>query len=341
MKRNPFIYFVPLVFAFSTAVTAQQDKHYSMFFANPVQLNAGAAGHFDGDIQLFTNFRSQWYSISQNPFRSFSASIDGRLFEKNLFTGFVGAGMNLYNDRSGDGQFSVTQVSFPINYSVQLNKTSYLALGLQPAYYTQSFNESALYFDSQWQGDGFNTAISSGENLGLINVSRFDLSSGIYYINRPKKNITYKAGVSGNHLTKQKVGFYSMNEKLYRNITIFSQLDFSKPNSLVTFHPAIFAFFQGPNREFTFGSNFEFQLKPPSIHTMYFNGQSLALGVYYRTNDAFITNLIYHAGSLALGIAYDFNLSGLTVATNGKGAFELYLAFKPEFRSSFGSPRIN
>lgn len=338
--KNIIISFL-LVFGILQVASAQQDKHYSMFFASPVQLNAGAAGHFDGDIQLFTNFRSQWFSITQNPFRSFSASVDGRFFEQNLLSGFVGAGINLYNDQSGDGQFKVTIVSFPVNYSVKLNKTSYLALGIQPAYFSQTFNESALYFDSQWQGDGFNTSISSGENLGIINVNKFDLSSGLYYINRPKKNLSYKFGISGNHLTKQRIGFYTLNEKMYRNVTLFGQLDFSKTNSNVTFHPAIFTFFQGPNREFTFGNNFEFQLRPPSIHTMYFNGQSISLGVYYRTTDAFITNLIYNAGSLSLGLAYDMNLSGLTVATNGKGAFEMYLSFKPEFRSGFGSPRIN
>lgn len=330
-----------VLIGFTQFVSAQQDKHYSMFFASPVQLNPAAAGHFDGDLQLFTNFRSQWFSITQNPFRSFSASVDGRLFENGLNSGFVGTGINLYNDQSGDGQYRVTFVSFPINYSVQLNKTSYLAAGLQPAYYSQSLNEAALYFDSQWQGDGFNTAISSGEKLGTLNFNKFDLSSGIYYINRPKKNVTYKFGISGNHLTKQRVGFLSMNEKMYRNVTLFGQADLSQVNSNVTFHPAIFTFFQGPNREFTFGNNFEFQLRPPSQHTMYFNGQSISLGVYYRTTDAFLTNLIYNAGSLSVGVAYDLNLSGLTVATNGKGAFEMYLSFKPEFRSGFGAPRIH
>ncbi len=335
------IHFLVLFFVCASISHAQQDKHYSMFFASPSQLNAGAAGHFEGDVQLFTNFRSQWFSISQNPFRSFSGSVDGRLFEERLYGSFIGAGMNIYNDQSGDGQFRVNIISFPVNYSIQLNKTSHLALGIQPAYYSQTFNESTLYFDSQWQGDGFNTAVSSGENLGILNVNKFDLSSGLYYSNKPKKNLSYKFGVAGNHLTKQRIGFYSLNEKLYRNVTLFGQLDYSRPNSLLTFHPAIFAFFQGPNRELTFGSNFEFQLKPPSIHTMYFDGQSISIGTYYRTGDAFIANLIYNAGSLSVGIGYDMNLSGLTVASNGKGAFEMFLSFKPEFRRGFGSPRIN
>jgi type IX secretion system PorP/SprF family membrane protein len=322
--------------------SAQMDKHFSMFFANPVQLNPGSAGHGDGDIGVFTNYRSQWFSISDNPFRSFSASVDGRLFEQNLNNGFFGAGINFYHDQTGDSQYQQNIVSFPINYSLEVNKYSYLALGVQPAYFAQSIDKNALYFDSQWDGGGFNQAISSGENLGLQNFSRFDLSTGLYYISKPSKNLSYKGGVALNHITKQKVSFYSINEKLYRNATFFAQVSFKKENSKITFHPAAFWFFQGPNRELTIGNNFEFQLKPPSIHTMYFNGQSISLGVYYRTSDAFITNVIYNAGALSFGIGYDLNLSDLTVATGGSGAFELFLSFRPEFGPGFGgAPRIN
>jgi len=74
---------------------------------------------------------------------------------------------------------------------------------------------------------------------------------------------------------------------------------------------------------------------------MYFNGQSVSLGFYYRTSDAFITNLIYHAGGLSFGVSYDLNLSGLTAASGGVGAFEMYLAFRPEFGSGLGAPRIH
>jgi len=330
-----------VLLSFVQISVAQQDKHFSMFFANTVQFNAAAAGHSEGDIQLFTNYRTQWFSISQNPFRSVSASIDGRLFEQNLNNGFFGAGLNFYMDQSGDGMYRMNIFSVPLNYSLELNKTSYLSLGVQPAYYAQSIDKSAMYFDNQWDGGGFNTTISSGENLGLLNVSKFDLSTGLYYVNEPTKHLAYKIGVSLNHITKQRVSFYNINEKLYRNFTVFAQLDFGKETSKVSYHPAIFTFFQGPNRELCFGNNFRFQVKPPSIHTMYFNGQSLELGFYYRTSDAFITNLIYNAGSLSVGVSYDVNLSGLTAASGGIGAFEMFLAFRPEFASGLGAPRIH
>ena len=322
---------------------AQQDRHFSMFYASPIQLNPGAAGHFDGQVQVFTNYRTQWFTLTQRPFRSFSASVDGRLFEKNLNNGFFGAGLNFYRDQSGDGRYTINQVSFPLNYSIELNKYSYLAVGMQPSYYSQQINDAALYFDSQWDGSGFNTAISSGENIGAANISKFDLSSGIYYIAKPKKHLQYKFGISGHHLTKQKIGWYSLNEKMYRNVSLFGQASFGRETSKISFQPAAFIFFQGPNREFTVGNTFTFQIKPASVHTFFFDGQSLSLGLYYRSTDAFIITMGYQAGAMNLGLCYDMNLSGLTVATGGVGAFEMFLAFRPEFHGGMrgGGPRIH
>lgn len=320
---------------------AQQDRHFSMFFANPVQLNPGAAGNGLGDISLFTNFRSQWFTVSGNPFRSFSASVDGKLFDGAMSNGFIGAGMNFYSDLSGDSKYKVNIVSFPVNYTIQLDRSNYLAVGLQPAYYAQSIDDGALYFDSQWTGSGFNTDYSSGEALGSFNASKFDISAGIYAVLSPSKNQKYRFGVSGYHLSKQKISFYGFTEKLYRNMTLFGQADLGRESSNLSFHPAVFAFFQGPNREFTIGNNFEYLLKPSSIHTGYFDGMSIGWGLYYRTSDALIANVVYRAGGLTFGASYDLNHSKLRVASNGVGAFELFLAFNPSLGiGSAGAPRI-
>lgn len=326
---------------FSFTTEAQQDRHFSMFFANPVQMNPGAAGHGLGTLQLFTNFRSQWFTISSQPFRSFSASLDAKILENSLSNGFIGLGFNVLNDVSGDGKYTMNVIQIPLNYSIQLNRDSYLSLGLQPGVYSQSVNEGALYFDSQWTGGGFNTDLSNGESLGAFNLSRFDLGAGIYYNTYINDNFNLQAGISAQHLTKEKVSFYNVAEKLYRNFQVFGQAHIWPSNNKISYHPAVFAFFQGPNMEMTFGNNFEFALKPVSRHTGYFDGMALSLGLYYRTSDAFIANLIYKAGPLAVGVAYDANLSRLSTASKGVGAFEVFLRFNPYIKPKFGSPRIS
>lgn len=325
----------------TTMSYSQQDKHYSMFFANPVQINPAAAGHSYGTLQAFTNFRTQWFTMTANPFRSFSASIDSKLFDRGLSNGFIGAGLTFLNDVSGDGKYTLNYVTIPINYSLELNDHSYLALGLQPGVYAQSLSEGGLYFESQWTGGDFDQSMTSGESIGNYNFSKFDFSAGLMYKNIVNEQIDFQVGVSGFHLTGQPVGFLQLSEKLYRNFMLHGRGNIYQDGSNLSFHPAIFGLFQGPNYEITFGNNFEYEIKPSSRHTGYFDGMALSMGLYYRTNDALIANLIYKAGALSVGASYDFNLSRLSVATNSVGAVEVFLRFNPYIKPKFGSPRIH
>ncbi|MEX1001187.1 MAG: PorP/SprF family type IX secretion system membrane protein [Crocinitomicaceae bacterium] len=335
------IFYLFAICAITSVASAQQDKHFSMFFANPVQINPAIAGHGLGTVQLFTNFRTQWFTLTSQPFRSISASMDAKLFDRGLSNGFIGAGINFLNDVSGDAKYSLNIISVPLNYSLELNDHSYLSLGLQPGVYAQRLTESTLYFENQWTGVGFDQGMTSGETLGDYNLSKFDLSAGLFYKNTVNENLDFQVGLSGFHLTGQQVGFTQLSEKLYRNFMVYSQVNIWTEGSNISFHPALFGLFQGPNYELTFGNNFEYEMKPASQHTGYFDGMSLSLGLYYRTNDALITNLIYKAGALAVGVSYDFNLSGLTVATNSVGAVEVFLKFNPYVKPKFGSPRIH
>lgn len=333
MKKLFFI--IAFVFV-GTQTNAQQDRHFSMFFASPVLKNPGAAGHGLGSLQLFTNFRTQWFTLTNQPFRTISASIDAKLLDKTIDNGFIGFGANFINDVSGDGKYTLNVIQVPINYTLEIGENSKLSLGLQPGMYAQNINEGALYFDNQWTGTGFNTAVSSGEGFGSFNFSRFDLGAGMYYNSWLKENINLQVGVSALHLTAQQVSFYNIAEKLYRNYNFQALAHIWPTDRSISFHPAAYGMFQGPNFEVVFGNNFEYALKPASQYTGHFDGMALSFGLYYRTSDAFIANLIYKAGSLSVGVSYDMNLSGLNVATNGVGAVEAFLAFNPFIKPKFG-----
>lgn len=325
-----------------TGATAQQEKHFSMFFMNQAQFNPAAAGHFGGDIRLFTNFRTQWFTIPNQAFRTISASLDGRLLEKKLNNGFIGAGVNFVNDVSGDGKYTVNHITIPLNYSIELNRTTYLSLGVQPGIYAHKLQGDGLYFQNQWTGSGFDSALPTGENLGGISDSKFDLSAGIQFVASPSKNRKFELGVSGGHLLKQDVSLYGIAEGMYRNITVFGKADLGNSFHDWSYHPTVIAMFQGPNRYITAGCNFRYQLRPASKHTMYFDGTSISFGFYHRVMDAFIGNIMYQSGPLVIGASYDLNISGLTAATNSVGAAEVFIKFTPSlgFRG-LGAPRIH
>ncbi|MBD3638884.1 MAG: PorP/SprF family type IX secretion system membrane protein [Crocinitomicaceae bacterium] len=337
MKKLVLVFVGVLTFSFAEA---QQDRHFSMFFANPVLTNPGAAGHGLGTFQLFTNFRTQWFTLSNQSFRSFSASFDSRILDKAIDNGFIGLGANMINDVSGDGKYTVNVIQIPLNYTLEIGENSYLSLGLQPGMYMQTLNEDALYFDSQWTGAGFDPGLSSGESLGAFNVSRFDLGAGIYYNAFLKDNFNLQLGVGGLHLTGQKISFYNISENLYRHFNFQGIAHIWPENQNLSFHPAIYGQAQGPNFEIIVGNNFEYALKPVSQHTGFYDGMALSFGLYYRVGDAIIGNIIYKAGPLAFGVSYDANLSGLSPATNGVGAVEAFLRFNPSIKPKFGTPSL-
>ena len=214
-------------------------------------------------------------------------------------------------------------------------------MGLQPGFYAQRLSEDQLYFDNQWTGTEFNQSMTSGEILAGYNLSRFDLSAGLFYDLKQSEKFNLQLGVGGFHLTAQEVSFFQISEKLYRNFTVYGKAMIGMDDSKISFHPALFGLFQGPNWELTFGNNFEFQLKEGTGQGGNFDGMALSLGLYYRSSDALMTNLIYKAGALNFGVGYDINLSGLKIASKSVGAVELFLNFTPSFAKKTGSAHFD
>lgn len=317
------------IFAFSlaTGANAQQDKHFSMFSESPVYMNPAAAGFFPGKMQLFTNFRMQWLTVSDNPYRTISASMDWRMFDQG---NFMGAGINFYNDVAGDGQYMVNEVTVPINYAIEVAKDNHVAIGIQPAWYSRTLLSSDLTWDNQWTGTSFNTGLSSGENIfgQNLNINKFDLSAGFYWYAHLSKKTKISLGIAGHHLTKQKIQFLNDDDKLFRKLTVHGQMAFKQTNSNLTIMPAFFGFVQGPNMSMTLGSNFRYLLRGSSRVTGYFEEIALSFGTYYRFGDAAIANLIFDISGFSVGAAYDFNLSNLSKATGGVGGFEVFLRYR-------------
>ena len=325
----------------ATGASAQQDKHYSMFAESPVYMNPATAGFFPGQMQVFTNFRMQWLTVSDNPYRTISASIDWRMLDRG---NFMGMGINFYNDMAGDGQYMINEVTVPINYAIEVAKDNHISIGLQPAWYSRTMLSGNLTWDNQWTGTEFNTGISSGESIlsqPNLNINKFDLSAGVYWYAHLNKEMRISLGIAGHHLTKQKVNILDVEDGLWRKLTVHGQMRLHRRNSNMTLLPAFYGFIQGPNMALTMGSNFRFLLRGASQVTGYWNEMALSFGGYYRLGDAIIANVIFDLSGLSVGASYDFNISSLTPATGGVGGFEFFLRYRLSFqRRGLGNPSI-
>ncbi len=309
----------------------QQDQHFSMFTESPVFLNPATAGFSPEQLQLFSNFRLQWSAVSDNPHKSTSASADWKF--RNEGGNFVGAGVNFYNDAAGSTNFQTNTVTVPINYALQIDESSFLSFGLQPGFYQRVVKNQNINWDSQWNGVAFDQSLNSNEVLlsQNANVSRFDIGAGIYLDGLVKENARIKIGISGQHLTRQRVNFTNEDTRLFRRLNVHGSAELKRENTNVTILPAFAAFIQGPNSELIFGSGFRFVLKGASRSTSYFDEVKLTLGSYFRVGDAFIVTAGLDLSKLSFGVSYDANASDLTTATRGIGAVETFLRYRIEF----------
>ena len=307
---------------------AQQDKHFSMFYASPMAINPGATGFFPGDIQVFTGFKNQWKSISSNPYNTISASADTKLMKGTSNNSFLGLGVNFYNDKSGDSQLTTNIANISINYAIEVADNHQLALGIQPSFFQRFASMETLTWDQQWTGSTFDSNLENGETLVTDKSFQFDINSGLYYFGRLNNQNSINFGISVAHLLNPQNTLLNGNENLYQKYTIHGGGEFSKNGSKIAFSPNMIYFKQGPNQELSVGTDFIYSLKESSKYTGYYDKSTISLGAYMRIGDAFYTTLFLNFSEFSLGLSYDLNMSGLSLATNGRGGMEMLLRYR-------------
>ncbi len=327
---------ITAIASFTAVNSIAQDKHFSMFTESPVFMNPATAGFSTEQLQFFTNFRNQWLTVSDDPYRTISASVDWRMLDPDAskMGNFMGAGVNFYNDKAGISNYTTNIVTFPINYALKVGEADHLSFGLQPAFYQRTIKGENLTWDSQWTGVEFDQGVNNNELLlnQNLNISRFDIGAGVYWDKKIGKNSRLNLGLAGHHLSKQRVNVLNDESKLFRKVTFHGEGTFQSATSNVQIKPAFVSYIQGPNKVLTFGSAFRFAFKNKSQHTAYFDNMHLTMGAYLRVNDAIIAMALLEMHTLSFGASYDLNVSSLNVASKGVGAMEFFLRYRMNYQ---------
>lgn len=325
--------FVVLLFVLLTAVGLKaQDPHFSQYSMMPIYLNPAMTGVYSGNYRVNALYRSQWQSILKNEstpmFRTIGASADFRfdVGKKDA----VGAGVQFINDRAGAGNFGTNQVSISASYVKALNyrATNFLSAGFIGGVGQRSVNYQSLRFGNQFDGEGYNPLLTSGEVLG-DNFTFFDLGVGVFWYFVKGKRTNYYAGVSVNHLNRPNMSFYDgENAKLYMKINFNAGVQVPLGSQLDLL-PSVLFMNQGPAIETMIGTYFKvfFNSAEP-------NGNAFYIGPYYRivgaenqaiASEALILAARVDYSSFTVGFSYDLNFSELTAASNSRGGFEVAL----------------
>lgn len=329
MKFNIYIA-ISLICCFSSKA---QDMHFSQFFAMPVLINPANAG-VENDLDIGAIYRTQWKAVSQ-PFTSYGISVSG-IAGKRSKKGNLGLGLDCYYDKSGDASFASLQSGFNIAYAVKLNKQSLFSAGIKLNYNQKSINNTSFQWGQQYDGKSYNGNLASGEQLNNLQVvTFFDVASGLNYrFKKGDKTMSsnteriFDIGVSAFHINPSNVSLYANQlDKLPTRVMFYFQGNIGIENSNVSLLPKAYYQWQGKQQELVAGCLFSIKPINESKVTGFVTSNIINIGLLYRAKDAIIPVIQYEIKSYVIGLSYDINVSKLTTASNGRGAFEISLRY--------------
>lgn len=321
------------LFGIATRVSAQ-DVHFSQMEFSPLTLNPALAGA-NSNLQGIVNYRTQWKSVA-TPYKTMGASIDGRLnTNKHKRNGHLVAGLNFFNDQSGDAKVMTTNVNISLGYHLILDPTSTLGLALYTGFGQRSINPQAGRWGSQYNGMNYDANLSSGEIFTTDRFSYIDAGAGLVYTYKDQERSmrsndgkSFNYGFAMYHVSKPHYSFYGDDaEKLFMRFSVFANGNIGLGDSKWTLMPGIYYQRQKTAQEFLIGSYFKYRLSDASRVTAINKAAFFALGVFYRNKDAVVFKGMVEWSEYSLGFAYDVNVSSLTQVSQSRGGMEVFLRY--------------
>lgn len=298
-----------------------QDMHFSQYFASPTFTNPALTGHFDGTYRLHGISRTQWWSVSDQPFQTFGAAID---VNEPFTIKNMGAGIQASHDFAGLSALTTSQIYGLLSqrFPILPDRGLTLHIGAQGGFWQRSIDPSRLTYDDQFDGTRFDPNIPTGQPLPYLSTSALNFSAGVYLEQFTSERIRWGAGFATFNLTRPDMNFYKTTDnRMYRRMDAhaFASLPLGGMWDIM---PSARFMWQGPHYEIIGGSAFRYHLTTGKV-----NPRSLQMGFWYRYNDAAYTSIGIQLNKLYVGGAYDVNLSRLQPATNYRGGWEVTIIY--------------
>lgn len=330
MMKKYIIIFILTVF---TGIGYTQDIHFSQFNENPMLLNPGYAGMYEGNYRFNLNYKNQWQSIG-GVYETYAASADFIIFRNNIGLKSTGLGISAFQDVAGSSNTKTTRVDLNLSQTVYLSENSDLSLGVAASYLDMSANYTGLSWGSQYNGIEFDQTIGSGELFTGYAEKAFDLSAGMIFRIFDDDLYPLEVGISAHHLARPKVRILSNELTIPVRITgnVSKEFNLESTNNY-GFKLLALASYQKRAREIVVGALFRRDFGLVSKYTGYYSNINLYVGAYYRVGDAIIpvVKLTVHK-KITAGISYDITLSKLSNASLFRGGPEFALSYIGPFR---------
>lgn len=317
---------VALALSLQAPVKAQ-DIHFTQFNMSPLIVNPAFTGGFNGQYRVNAIYRDQWGSVTV-PFRTYGVSFDAPIVHDLTTDDYLAAGVQLYNDKAGDGNLSnfsgLVSVAYHKFLGAKVDKA--LTVGLQGGYTQKSIDLSKLYF-----GDEFVQGIwqpgTSAEYPHLNNrVNYFTVNAGISWAHSIGEKFGYTLGVSAMNLNQPQESFQKKkNSEVGLGIRYAAQVGLiAYVGEKLSLRPGLLYQTQSTATEVIAGNEFHLIVGNPEFRNV---ATAVFLGGWYRAGDAMMVNAGLEWKGLRFGVSYDYNTSDLKQASNGRGGFEISLRY--------------
>jgi type IX secretion system PorP/SprF family membrane protein len=325
-------------FALKSLCLMAQDRHFTQFYAAPLQLNPALTGAFDGKYRVGGVYRDQWRSLLDQPYQTFAFGADMRFTpSRATVKDKIGVGITFLNDRVNQIGFSTTQLGLSGAYHKSLNafNTQYLSAGFQFGLTQRNVNYDYLNFQDQFNGIDQFKGISR-EKLPENNFGYADLSMGLNYANAPKNRTGVFIGLAMHHFAQPNVSFYERpeipNNKLFTRYS--AQLNVQIPiNRRVSFTPRLLAALQGPHLEMNVGANVRSVLNTSGT-AIHFGGWARPVRTQNGVNlDAIALLFGMEFNNILVGLSYDLNIPTLTNYRKVQNSFEISLIYLGDYEN--------
>ena len=321
-----------------------QDPRFSQYYASPWNLNPAMTGVFNGRWRATANYRDQWNSfLTPVPFRTYAASFETRFNVAN--EDYASFGVGAMHDEAGTARYAQNKVQLGGAFLKQLSggynrAENYLSAGAQIGFGQNSLDWGRLWFSRQFDGatetPDFNAASGEATNDGQTNVY-LDFNAGLLWYTVFGDNGFFYAGGAIHHLNQPKISLLGNDaETLYSRWSghVGGQFPVTENFALL---PGIQVMKQGPALETDLGLNLRYSNNDVDELALRFGawarvGNKLDRG--YQMDAITVVGML-ELNRWMLGLSYDITVSGLTLANNSRGAFELSMVyFHPEQRRS-------
>lgn len=300
-----------------------QDIHFSQFFEAPLLRNPSLAGIFTGDLRFQAVFRQQWAAVTV-PYQtgSFNGEYKMPVGREN---DFLTIGGQFVYDKAGSTDFKTIQAMPALNFHKSLSglKNRYLSVGFMGGYVQRSIDPGKITTNSQFDGSGYNAALSINEPFINYSLGYWDGSAGISFNtgfgNEELQTNNLFLAVGFHHFNRPRNSFYRKPEVELQPKWVFSAGVKFALNETSFFTIQADHNIQGNYRETIGGVLYGFALDGSVEEAQHV----LHAGALIRWKDAIIPVLKLDYKPFSIALSYDINTSLLKTASQGRGGFEL------------------